>query len=200
MPIYTHLKNYCFTLVWWVLLCIVGSSLVIANEFDYRYKKTFKVQRLSLKEGLSQSTVQTIIQDQDGYIWLGTEDGLNRFDSYEFKIYRNDLRNANSLHENSVISLLEDPEKGIWVGTVSGLSLFDPKTESFTNYSENYPRLKTNIRNLFRSQNGIIWVASDKGLFYIERATGDIKLFVSNKGFKFGFPIVDIVQKRNLFT
>ena len=194
----TQIKNYCTSLVLWVLLCFISSALVKANDLDYRYKKAFKVQRLSLKEGLSQSAVQTIIQDQDGYIWLGTEDGLNRFDSYEFKIYKNDIRNEHSLHENSVISLLEDPARGIWVGTVAGLSLFNPKTESFTNYSENYPRLKTNIRNLYRTQEGIIWVATDKGLFYIEKESGDIKLFVTNKGFKFGFPIVDIAQKDNL--
>jgi len=197
LKIVLQCKNYYLTLVFGISLCLFASVPTLANELDYRYKKAFKVQRLSLKEGLSQSGVQTIMQDRDGYIWLGTEDGLNRFDSYEFKIYRNDLRNANSLHENSVMSLLEQPSKGIWVGTIAGLSLFNPKTETFTYYSENYPRLKTGIRNLFLSKDNTVWIASDKGLYNIDKHNGKIKMFTSDIGLKFDFPAYDIAQKNH---
>ncbi len=189
------IKN-CFIL-FLLFFCLSEAGISLANDLDYRYDKAFRVQRISLDEGLSQSSVQEIIQDQDGYVWLGTEDGLNRYDSYEFKVYRNDLRKKDSLHENSVISLLEEPGYGIWVGTVAGLSLFNPVTESFTNYTEDTPRLKTFIRKLFLANDQTVWVASDKGLFYIDKDSREAKAFESSDGRKFDFQILAFAQKNN---
>ncbi len=142
---------------------------VYSNQQDYRYQKEFKVQRLSIEEGLSQSVVSEIIQDSNGYIWLATEDGLNRFDSYEFKIFRHDHKINSSLHENWVISLVEETDYGIWIGTVSGLSFYNPKNEKFTNYALINPELKNIIHDLVYSKNSIVWIASNDGLFYFNR-------------------------------
>ena len=109
-------------ILFFVFLGLFSSPSLFADRLDYRYQKAFKVQRLSLSEGLSQSVVTDIIQDSEGYVWIATEDGLNRFDSYDFKIFRHDHKNRNSLHENWIISLVEEPGFGIWVGTYSGLS------------------------------------------------------------------------------
>jgi signal transduction histidine kinase/ligand-binding sensor domain-containing protein len=93
---------------------------------DIRYK------HLSLEEGLSQSTVFASLHDRQGYMWFGTEDGLNRYDGYQFTIYRRRDQDSLSLPDNYVTSLLEDPQGGLWVGTYSGgVALFDKSTGTF---------------------------------------------------------------------
>jgi len=168
--------------VYLLIVSLIFCFDIHANPQDYRYQKAFKVQRLSLSQGLSQSVVNDIIQDRDGYIWLATEDGLNRFDSYEFKTYRHDHKNLNSLHENWVISLIEEPGFGIWVGTVAGLSFFNPVDESFTDYTDSNADLKTTIHSFIYSQNSVVWLATDNGLFYVNRKTNQVQPFVSDTG------------------
>ena len=176
------------------MLSQLAASIVSANTRDYRYQKAFKVQRLSLTEGLSQSAVQDVIQDQDGYIWMATEDGLNRFDSYEFKVYRHDHRNKNSLHENWVISLLEEPGVGIWVGTVAGLSFYNPENHSFTDYSAENSDLRTYIHSFVYSENGVVWVATDNGLFYVNREQDQVLPFVSSEGEKIENTVTSLTE------
>ena len=88
------------TNLFYCLLLLILVFPAKSNIQDYRYRKAFKVQRLSLEQGLASSVVQDIIQDQQGYIWVATEDGLSRFDSYEFKNYRHDHKNKFSLTIN----------------------------------------------------------------------------------------------------
>ena len=92
-------------------------------------------EHLTVKEGLSQGSVTCILQDREGFMWLGTQDGLNRFDGYTFTVFRHDPADAHSLNENFIFSLLEDSEGTLWVGTVGNhhvLSRFDPVAETFT--------------------------------------------------------------------
>lgn len=180
-PVNTKLivKKLTFISLLFINLIVSNAS---ANPQDYRYQKAFKVQRLSLAEGLSQSVVNDVIQDSDGYIWLATEDGLNRFDSYDFKVYRHDHKNPNSLHENWVVSLLEEPNFGIWVGTNAGLSFFNPVSDSFIDFSEQDPDLKTTVHSFLLDQDLTIWIGTDNGLFYVDRNQEQfkVKAFVSD--------------------
>ncbi len=173
-----HITLFLTTL----LLNHLVNFVCLASIQDYRYQKAFKVQRLSLTDGLSQSVVKDVIQDSDGYIWLATEDGLNRFDSYEFKTFRHDHKNNQSLHENWVISLLEEPGHGIWVGTVSGLSFYNPADQSFTDYTDFDVDLRTNIPNFLLDDHSVVWIATDNGLFYVDRNKNLVVPFISSAG------------------
>ncbi|MGB0496400.1 MAG: ligand-binding sensor domain-containing protein, partial [Kangiellaceae bacterium] len=139
---------------------------LIANKADYRYKKAFDIQKLSLEQGLSQSVVNAIAQDKNGFIWLATEDGLNRFDGYEFIVYQHDHKNKSSLHENWVTALSIQDNKGIWLGTVSGPSFFDFSTRKFTNYGQIFPIVNQHVRDVIFDKDSGLWVATYKGLFY----------------------------------
>ena len=77
-------------------------------------------ENISIDQGLSQSIVFCITQDQSGYMWFGTEDGLNRFDGYEFDILRNQPGNLNSLSSNGIVSMHEDKSGLLWIGTYGG--------------------------------------------------------------------------------
>ncbi len=153
-----------------LFLCLFFSfQTVKANKLDYRYTKAFDIQKISLDEGLSQSVVNEITQDSNGFIWIGTEDGLNRFDGYDFLIYQHDHKRPSSLHENWVISLAVVPKKGLWIGTIAGLSYLDFATEKFINYSIRYPELIGTVRDLLYLEDSGVWVATNNGLFFREK-------------------------------
>ena len=93
-------------------------------------------EHLSLEQGLSQSTVKCILQDRKGYLWLGTGDGLNKYDGYNFTIYRNLYNDDNSISDDNICAIAEDRSGALWVGTVKGgLNRFDRASEHFTRYT-----------------------------------------------------------------
>ena len=94
----------------------------------------FHIERITAEPGLSQGTVNCITQDRQGFIWVGTEDGLNRFDGYQFKHYKNQQGNSSSLSNNIINAIVEDGEGFLWVATSNGLNRFDPSTESFRQF------------------------------------------------------------------
>lgn len=89
---------------------------------------------LGLENGLSHSTVLSITQDKEGCIWLATYDGVNKYDGYEFHVYRNQDKNPRSIASNTTTCIAADDESGIWVGTKEGLSRYNADLDDFTNY------------------------------------------------------------------
>ncbi len=90
------------------------------------------------EDGFKSSTVRCFFQDRDGFMWIGTESGLYRFDGSEFKLYENDSRDSLSLGDNSIYSLLQDSEGYIWVGTNNGYSIYNPISDKFKAFKEYY--------------------------------------------------------------
>ncbi|TZF82793.1 response regulator [Pedobacter sp. BS3] len=126
---------------------------------------TFK--RLTINEGLSQNTVFTIMQDKTGFIWIGTEDGLNKYDGYEFTIYKHDNNNPHSLSHSQVNALYEDPKGNFWVGTSDGLNLFDRNTETFTRVSTGMNKDSESndfITSFLYDSYGNLWIGTYNGL------------------------------------
>lgn len=89
---------------------------------------------LSVEDGLSQSTVRSIYQDIQGFMWFGTEDGLNKYDGYTFTIYKHDPEDPDSLSDNSINAIYQDSHGDLWLGTASGLDRFRPETETFEHF------------------------------------------------------------------
>jgi len=172
------------TNLFYCLLLLILVFPAKSNIQDYRYRKAFKVQRLSLEQGLASSVVQDIIQDQQGYIWVATEDGLSRFDSYEFKNYRHDHKNKFSLHENWLVSLAEEPGKGVWVGTVSGVTFLNHDTQQFKNYSTEDTQLQAMITEITRLTTGELYFATENGLYFFDENNDAVVPFESSLGKK----------------
>jgi signal transduction histidine kinase/ligand-binding sensor domain-containing protein/DNA-binding NarL/FixJ family response regulator len=117
---------------------------------------------LTSDNGLAQNTIETILQDSRGFMWIGTADGLSRFDGYRFITYRRDLNTPNGLRNNWVRTLYEDRDGIIWIGTEGGgASKFDPATETFTHYLPDPQNPNTlagdRIFNIFQDSSGAIW-------------------------------------------
>lgn len=97
--------------------------------------QSIKFNRISVEEGLSQNTVNCIFQDHQGFMWFGTQDGLNIYDGSKFKVYKTDPNDPGSLSENYVNSITEDRSGVLWVGTnAGGLNKFDRSHERFIHY------------------------------------------------------------------
>jgi signal transduction histidine kinase/ligand-binding sensor domain-containing protein/CheY-like chemotaxis protein len=131
----------------------------------------------SLDQGLSQSVVQAILQDRQGFLWLGTQDGLNRYDGYTFRIFRHDPANPNSLGNNFITSLAEDPSGQLWIGSNGGgLDRFDPATEIFSHYRHdpaNPASLPSNIvEHLLIDRQGFLWADGGDVLARLDPQTG----------------------------
>ncbi len=158
------------------------SLTLSANVLDHRYQKTFRIQSLSIEDGLSQSSVNTFFQDENGFIWLGTEDGLNRFDGYEFKIFETKHSDPTSLHNNNVRVIQEDPKRGLWLGTEAGPSFYDYKTQKFTNLQLQFPALKGLITGIGILKSGDVYIATTEGLFFYNQTTKTAQIFETESG------------------
>jgi len=126
-------------------------------------------ERISLEQGLSESIVGSIIQDRRGFMWFGTEDGLNIYDGYGFTVIRNDPDDPQSLSYNQISDIYEDEEGWLWIGTFNGgLNKHDPQSEAFIRFRNdpNDPNSLSNdiIKNIFQDRYGTIWVGTDNGL------------------------------------
>src|ERR1700751_4217673 len=87
---------------------------------------------ISVEQGLSQGMVFDILQDKEGFIWIATKNGLNRYDGYSFTVFTNDPYNQHSLSSNTVLALFEDSKGRIWAGTENaGLNVYDKRTGEF---------------------------------------------------------------------
>jgi signal transduction histidine kinase/sugar lactone lactonase YvrE len=85
-----------------------------------------------IKDGLSQNTVNCVLRDREGYYWFGTQDGLNRYDGYSVKVFRNDREDSNSVSDNFILQIVEDKWGNLWIGTRNGLNHYDKKLKRFT--------------------------------------------------------------------
>lgn len=155
-----------YTLMIWLLLC---------NNF---FAQSMIFNNLSTENGLSNNKIRDVIQDKTGFIWLATEDGLNRFDGYEFKVYRHIPGDSNSLSNNNLWTLYEDIEGYIWIGTKSGeINRYDPKTDKFTSWVIKSEVVKENsITSIYKDNFGKIWIGTYKsGLYSFDLQSGKIQ-------------------------
>ena len=162
-----------------ILLLITMADAALADRASIRFEE------LSLEEGLSQTIVECIAQDQRGFMWFGTEDGLNRYDGYSFTVLRHDPENPNSLVYNHILSLHVDRSGRIWVGTFdSGLDRFDPYSENFTHYRSN-PEDPASLSNdhvisIIEDSAGALWVGTMLGLNRLDMETGTFTRYLND--------------------
>jgi ligand-binding sensor domain-containing protein/signal transduction histidine kinase len=139
--------------------------------------QTIRFERLTIEDGLSQNAILAIAQDTQGFLWFGTEDGLNKYDGYQFTVYKHDPDDPNTLRDNFVSALYVDRNGELWIGTRSGLDRYDRASGSFIHLpadSEDPSNLEGEwVISLYEDQLGTIWVGTEEGgLNGLDRATG----------------------------
>jgi ligand-binding sensor domain-containing protein/signal transduction histidine kinase len=142
-------------------------------ELSLRQDATFT--HITTEQGLSDLRVPAIMQDRTGFMWFGTNNGLNRYDGYNVVAYRHDPTNPNSLSSNFIEVLYEDRSGTLWVGTWSGLNAFDRRTERFTRYlhdpADPHSLSHNTVLAIYEDGTGVLWVGTLGGLNRFDRAT-----------------------------
>ena len=134
-------------------------------------------------DGLTQTHVNVVFQDSIGFLWIGTQDGLNKYDGYSFKAYRNQPVDTNSLSNNFIRAVDEDLKGNIWIATNEGLNLLDRKTGFFKTYTvpgnDSIFRREQRIYSVTAGQKGLVWFKTENGLNCLDPGTGEIRSFES---------------------
>ncbi|MBN2349493.1 MAG: GAF domain-containing protein [Bacteroidales bacterium] len=165
---------------------ILSSVILLFLFYKVCFAFDLNFEHITTNEGLSQSTVNCIFQDSKGFIWLGTNDGLNKYDGYSITVYKHDPKDSLSLGGNTIMAICEDTDGNLWLGTRwNGLNKFDPKTETFVRYitsPDNDNGISNNtIRNLLFSNNSL-WIATSFGLNRYLKETDTFKRYLHVEG------------------
>ncbi len=156
-----------------IFLCLLTlSSFFTVSARNYYFR------HYTNEDGLSHNTVYCSLQDQRGFLWFGTKDGLNRFDGHTFKSYRHEPENKKSIRSNYITALHEDPDGLIWIGTNKGLNYYNPQTDDFGDlddlflYEGEFGDIKTDFQNN-------IWFQCFDGLYKYDKKKNKVKYYPS---------------------
>ena len=159
------MKKVLILLLCFICCQISRSAQQVANEHYY-----FK--NLNVQNGLSQNTVNAILQDKQGFMWFGTKDGLDRYDGLSFRKFKHDGRSQRSIGNNFITALYEDEKGNIWVGTDVGLYIYYPEKdffEHFTTLSAENTKIEHTVTAISGDNQECVWIAVEsQGLFCYE--------------------------------
>lgn len=171
-----------FPVMFFLILSLCFSDITVINA----QQDWIKFENITPEMGLSQATVHCILQDSKGFLWFGTEDGLNKYDGYNFKIYRHIEKDSTSISDNFIWSLCEDRDGTIWVGTsTGGLNKYDREKNIFSQYKHNpndpQSLSQNDVRTIFEDSFGNLWIGTNNGgLNKFDKATETFTHFLHN--------------------
>lgn len=138
------------------------------------YSQNYYFSKYQVEDGLSYNSATAVLQDSFGFIWIGTEDGLNRFDGVKFTVFKNDLEDTASIGQNHIYSLHEDNEGNLWVGTNRGIYIYKRKTNEFVHFdklTDDGVIISSDVTKIIESKRGQFWIATlGQGLFIYDKA------------------------------
>jgi len=150
-------------------LIIISPLLSVAQRSDtyFSSQKWLKIKAYSITEGLPSKSTTATFQDKRGFIWIGTQNGLCRFDGFEFKIFSSSTKEETTISNNYINAICEDKQGNIWVATMDGLNLFDPLNETFERFYHHASKpssLSNNkVWSLLCDHYGTVWIGTDDG-------------------------------------
>ncbi|MDB2606351.1 ATP-binding protein [Zobellia sp.] len=144
---------------------ILGLNAQSSNQF---------LEKIGIEKGLSSNYPTSLIEDSKGFIWIGSNNGLNRYDGYKPKVFKYDPKNSNTISENWITSLLEDSNGNIWIGTEGGgLNLYDTTTGDitrFTHKKNDSTSISSNVvHRIYEDSKSRLWIATKNGLNLLDR-------------------------------
>jgi signal transduction histidine kinase/ligand-binding sensor domain-containing protein len=159
---------------WNALFCVILilGNLCVAQE-------NIRFERISVNDGLSQSDVKSFVQDKFGFLWIGTRDGLNRYDGFEFRRYNRQTDDSTSLYFNQILNLQVDPAGNIWIGSMGGISIYNYNKDDFQNFFPaekelqhadiNHILLTGETTALLSTSKGLVKFDQKQKLFYVDQ-------------------------------
>jgi ligand-binding sensor domain-containing protein len=152
-------------LLCFIPLFLLSAAIAVAQQGTLN----IKFDNISIKDGLSQSSPNCIFQDSRGIVWIGTEDGLNKYDGYSFQVYKPAQNDGHSISNPRILSICEDGESNLWIGTNGGgLNKYNRKTDEFIHFmpgkKDSGALAGTVVYALKPVDDGLLWIGTDQGL------------------------------------
>ncbi|MGV3640832.1 MAG: hybrid sensor histidine kinase/response regulator, partial [Adhaeribacter sp.] len=159
------------------LFCLLNFSAALAQQAAYHFK------RPDMNQG-GLAGIQAIMEDSRGYLWFATANGLNRFNGYQFKTFRHDIRDTATVANNAITHVMEGPRGLIWVRTLAGLNIYDPQTESFDRRPEallkRYGLQDDYVTRIAADGEGVFWfLNSRQGITRFSKKENKVQHFPS---------------------
>jgi ligand-binding sensor domain-containing protein len=147
-----------------LLTILIWSSgccgFVVAQPSSYQFA------RYSAEKGLSHNQVNCFLKDRQGFVWVGTADGLNRFDGYSFKIFKHDPADSTTIANHYINDLFEDPDGFIWINAKEGYNIYDPATESIDKNADRAARRlglpDADFNRIVKTRGGDYWISHNR--------------------------------------
>ncbi|GAK51219.1 histidine kinase [Candidatus Moduliflexus flocculans] len=155
----------------------------LAALLDTRAGQSLRFKRVTGEQQLPGSVISAIAQDRTGFLWIGTDDGLVRYDGYTFRVFRNEAQNPRSLSYNTITALLVDASGTLWIGTVHGLNRFQSATEDivreYADKKDDEAHLLSSgcITSLFQDSSGRIWIGTEGDGVFARDEDGGIERY-----------------------
>jgi len=139
-----------------LIILFISSFSISAQNINFKH--------ITIQDGLSQSTVNCIFQDSKGYMWIGTQDGLNKYDGYNFTVYKQNPLDTNSISHNWIWNIFEDNHKNLWIATWNGLTKYKPDANLFIRYFPDTTKINsiTGARptSICQDEQGNLWIGT----------------------------------------
>ena len=164
------------------LLVVCMSLALVCQSHLFAQQKELKFKHISAKDGLSQSSVLSIVQDRQGFMWFGTRTGgLNKYDGYSFTAFKHDPTDSCSISGNEITAVFEDSRGILWVGTRNaGLNRFDVTQNCFKKYSFTDLEKDNTASCFFEDSKGRMWIASNMGLWQYHYETDTFSKYLKS--------------------
>lgn len=161
---------YCLIISLSIHLC---GYAILPTQFHFRH--------YNIENGVSSNNISTLFQDQKGYIWIGTENGLNRFDGNQFTLYQKNNPLYSNFHANSINTICETTDKELWLGTDNGVFIYNQVKDTFTpfvKHTSDKTSITSWITHIIQDKAGNIWIATHKqGIFLFNTQTDKLTQF-----------------------
>ena len=159
------------------LVLIVLISIAFYGTMFSQYEEQFEY--LSIKDGLSNNDIYDITQDRYGYLWFATQDGLNVYDGYTIKIFKNDPDDSTGLPSNNVNAVYEDSNNDMWIGTKEGLARYDRINNSFINFQFSTSNLEfaNAVTRIKEDSRGNLWISTTDAIRSFDREKKEFKTY-----------------------
>lgn len=162
--------------------CLIILVIVIQSSFHFLMAQNRIFEQYDVDKGLSSNYVNAVFQDSKGFIWSGTNNGLNRYDGYQIEVFVNDELDSSSISNNWITNILEDSRGNLWVGTEGGgLNLYSYTNKDFTRFQHdagNSNSLSNDIvMSLFEDSQQRLWVGTQEGLSLFNQSTNSFENF-----------------------
>ncbi len=167
-----------------ILIITIIFMINLINIFgNYPINHDIRFEHINQMDGLSQGSINCMTQDKNGFMWFGTQSGLNKYDGYKFEVFLNDPDDQFSISFNYITALFEDIKGDLWVGTQNGLNRFITSEKRFVRYysSSNINSISNNtITAICEDKNGDIWVGTPNGLNRYNYKNNNFKRYINN--------------------